>query len=468
MADPVKDSQSALSTVSSRFLMVGGLVIIAACATSHDWKVYGGGSAGILEGCGCREVNNNCNYGGGGGGNPLFKGTMCNNYNTVRAFAIMAAGFLFIATSLLTYRESWFFRASLRGAASAVGVAKGATDSFARETEAFLPGSKSPGMSLKDRQHEQWVSRAGQVFLFGSWVSGLIATAMFGSLIKDTGTASDIQYGFWIFLAGWVMVFIFAGVYLIPYFGRYFKGVENIGGRHIAVSMFIHWWLIFALALLAVGVASSHWASPKVHGEHVLVPDFELVVQDMHNNTGTNRSLTNIDDDAATLITPNVGVGDCDKDLAPENCPNKKMVFGLWDICLCKEIKPKCKWAGTRLFTGGNCDTFEASQYFVWFTLGFAALSFMPYTFGFLRTWWLPIVGPLSMTVICGIVAASTFGAAWDQEKGHKGDIDGWAYIGFVVGVGGFFLGGIIAGWTEVAKEGTWISGVWDFFKKRP
>lgn len=453
MADrpQARGRQTAFTTVSSRSLFIAGLVLIAVGATSHEWKTHNTGSAGILEGCGCRNVNNNCNYGGGTGGNPLFKGTMCDNYNTIRSFAIISAVSLYLALTLLTYRESWFFRQGLTGTAKVIDPA----------TE-LLKGGQRP----RDK-HESWVSFVGQVLLFVSWAAGLIATAMFGSLIRDTGTASDIEYGFWIFFAGWAFVFLFWLMYMTPWFNRYFTGREDVGVSHVLSSMAIHWLLIFALVLLAVGAASSHWAKPKVHTEHVLVPDFELVVQDIHNNTGTNRSLTTIDECAETIITPNSGVGPCDRDLTPENCPNKKMHFGLWDICLCKDIKPNCKFAGARLFKGGNCDTFETSQYFVWFTLGFAALAFMPYTFGFFRTWWLPIVGPLGMTVICGIIAAATFGSVWDQEKAHKGDVNGDGFIMFVVGVGLTLVGGAIAGWTEVEKEGTWLSGFWSWFKKR-
>jgi len=420
------------SAHASRFLFLAGLTLIAVANTNPEWKTFGDGEAGLLEACGCRDINMNCRY--QGRHNPddpkesvFMNSGKCDQYITARAFAVITSIVAFFAAYILNLEEAPRVLPTrpgdmpLPGSEAAATAIEAATAAARVGTRPATPaGYRARWASLAPTK--RWALGAMTLAM----ISGLITSAIFGDLIRTTGAhAEDLQWGYWIFTSGWLLTALFALGWGIS--DRWIWPGQETGWLHGITGLTIHFWSLTFLVLLVAGTASPHWAKPKIHEDYVTIPNFEKTINDTYANVGIlNRTGTTFEALGANVVTPPTG----------DDPAFRKVNFGLWDICLCQDINAECKWSKTKLFGSTRCDAFYTAHIFAWFALGFGVLSYLPHGLTtYLANWKIGAVA-LTLSLLTSFITLVIMGVIWNEKNDAAGKIDGWAYISFGVGTG--------------------------------
>jgi len=444
----------------SRFLILTGFVLMAIAVTNPEWKTFGHGKAGVLEGCGCRNIGDNCRFSGlheafdstasgdeGDVRQALFTGTKCDTFQATRWLSVISVLFVYIGVYTLIYRESFYFRAPKisptgRPRNPIEAGYQAATDgvTFAADTGrnvvAGVTGQEIPPTTLG-----WW----GTGFILVGGALGVIVAIIFSVTVSNTGShTSDLGWGFIVYTSGASIAIGFWGIYGWMFSRKYtVTQLPFLNWVHDATGWTIHAVMLLALILMACGVASSHWATPKIHEDFVVVPEFERTVNDTYANVGIlNRTGTTFETNALTIITTPVGA----------EAPNRQMEFGHWDICLCQEMKLKCQWSQVKLFSGDiKCGASFATRFFAWLSLVFAFIAFLPFSaVGSRFGAWLTH-SPLWMAFITSFLTLLVFGLIWDEKNAASGHVNGWAYKAYASGAGALWVGLVMAAMTETA-----------------
>lgn len=349
-------------------------MLLFTAAVHPQWKVQGDGWASPRQNCGCREVTSACEYKGGDFG-EFWDNAYCRVYNSARWMYVINA-------VLIAWVTSTTF---------AIGI----------------PNTKSAW----------FMSNLALLGLFT--VCGLVQILLMIKLPESSngGGLTDLLYGFQVGVSGWVfgaIVFIMMTIMTTD------KETERMLKAPLVVNM-AKTALLISVIMFTSGFAHFKWKTILVREDRILISDFTTMMEDMHANIGVPiEDTTILSNNAPLILNPNCCKG---------TEANTDFELGLWNFCLCKNIKAGCKWSNATILSGSDCKVLETSQVFLWITPWASVIALLWTAYDPEdEVFTVYILTPL--VFVAGMVTTISYSALYDNEGMHG--------AGFIMYISGF------------------------------
>lgn len=277
---------------------------------SPAWKVRMYGNLGMVEVCGVVDIYSDCNINLSNKIIPLFSDGICLVFMSVQ-----------IALPIIILLSAF------------------ATSIYAEFVSVITAGTPLHKEIVFPPNSSMWLIAI--ICLFQKMVEVALYRVM---LVEQSGIRTGMLYEIWGDYFNDLVLILLALRY-VRRFNSFFASYLFLVDWCIFILMFV------ATLLLAASAAHPSWTSVLIGGEvttndnHLVIPGFMTVVQDMLYTVGLNISDTDVGNDLKSIL------------YEPDSfVVNRQIAVGLWDLSYCKStyVDETSHWTSNQLFSGEN------------------------------------------------------------------------------------------------------------------